>query len=104
VIQGIIELAEVAAKEPWAVAEESEATKTLKARISALGRARMAEAYKIIPKLERQNAVGAGAVQQPGDACVGSSRVAFGCLGAVLLQGLAQGRGLSLGGGAGAGH
>jgi polyribonucleotide nucleotidyltransferase len=59
VIQGIIELAEVAAKEPWAVAEESEATKTLKARISALGRGQMAEAYKIIPKLERQNAVGA---------------------------------------------
>ena len=59
VIQGIIELAEVAAKEPWAVAEESEAQKTLKARISALGRGQMAEAYKIIPKLERQNAVGA---------------------------------------------
>ena len=59
VIQGIIELAEVAAKEPWAVAEESDAQKALKARISALGRAQMAEAYKIIPKLERQNAVGA---------------------------------------------
>jgi polyribonucleotide nucleotidyltransferase len=59
VIQGIIELAEVAAKEPWAVAEESEATKTLKARIAELGRAPIAEAYKIIPKLERQNAVGA---------------------------------------------
>ena len=59
VIQGIIELAEVAAKEPWAVAEESEAQKALKARISALGRGQMAEAYKIIPKLERQNAVGA---------------------------------------------
>lgn len=59
VIQGIIELAEVAAKEPWAVAEESEAQKALKARIAELGRAQMAEAYKIIPKLERQNAVGA---------------------------------------------
>ena len=59
VIQGIIELAEVAAKDPWPVAEESDAQKALKARISELGRAQMAEAYKIIPKLERQNAVGA---------------------------------------------
>ena len=59
VIQGIIELAEVAAKDPWPVAEESDAQKALKARIAELGRAQMAEAYKIIPKLERQNAVGA---------------------------------------------
>jgi polyribonucleotide nucleotidyltransferase len=59
VIQGIIELAEVAAKEPWALPEENEAEKTLKARIAGIGRAPMAEAYKIIPKLERQNAVGA---------------------------------------------
>ncbi len=59
VIQGIIELAEVAAKEPWALPEENEAEKTLKARIAEIGRAPMAEAYKIIPKLERQNAVGA---------------------------------------------
>ncbi len=58
VIQGIIELAEVAAKDPWPVAEESDAQKALKARIAELGRAQMAEAYKIIPKLERQNAVG----------------------------------------------
>jgi polyribonucleotide nucleotidyltransferase len=59
VIQGIIELAEVAAKDPWPVAEESDATRALKARIAELGRGQMAEAYKIIPKLERQNAVGA---------------------------------------------
>jgi polyribonucleotide nucleotidyltransferase len=59
VIQGIIELAEVAAKEPWALAEENAAEKALKARIAEIGRAPMAEAYKIIPKLERQNAVGA---------------------------------------------
>jgi polyribonucleotide nucleotidyltransferase len=59
VIQGIIELAEVAAKDPWPVAEESDAQKALKARIAELGRGQMAEAYKIIPKLERQNAVGA---------------------------------------------
>ncbi len=59
VIQGIIELAEVAAKDAWALPEESEATRTLKARIAELGRAPMAEAYKIVEKLTRQNAVGA---------------------------------------------
>ena len=59
VIQGIIELAEVAAKEPWALAEENEAEKTLKARIAEIGRAPMVEAYKIVEKLARQNAVGA---------------------------------------------
>jgi polyribonucleotide nucleotidyltransferase len=59
VIQGIIELAEVAAKDPWPLPEESDATKALKARIAELGRAPMAEAYKIVEKLARQNAVGA---------------------------------------------
>jgi polyribonucleotide nucleotidyltransferase len=59
VIQGIIELAEVAAKDAWALPEESEAAKTLKARIAELGRAPMAEAYKIVEKLARQNAVSA---------------------------------------------
>jgi polyribonucleotide nucleotidyltransferase len=59
VIQGIIELAEVAAKDAWALPEESEATKTLKARIAALGRAPIAEAYKTVEKLARQSQVGA---------------------------------------------
>ncbi|NGM21655.1 polyribonucleotide nucleotidyltransferase [Roseomonas stagni] len=59
VIQGIIELAEVAAKDAWALPEESEAARTLKARIAELGRAPMAEAYKIVEKLARQNAVSA---------------------------------------------
>ena len=59
VIQAIIELAEVAAKEPWALVEESEATKTLKARIAALGRADMAVAYTETQKLLRQDKVGA---------------------------------------------
>jgi len=58
VIQGIIELAEVAAKEPWPLSEPSEAEKTLKARISELGRAQMAEAYKETQKLVRQGKVG----------------------------------------------
>ncbi|MGG5886655.1 polyribonucleotide nucleotidyltransferase [Falsiroseomonas sp. HC035] len=59
VIQGIIELAEVAAKEPWALPEEADSVKTLKARISELGRAPMAEAYKETQKLLRQGQVSA---------------------------------------------
>ncbi|NKE44813.1 polyribonucleotide nucleotidyltransferase [Roseomonas frigidaquae] len=59
VIQGIIELAEVAAKEPWALPEEADSVKTLKARISELGRAPMVEAYKTTEKLARQTQVGA---------------------------------------------
>ncbi len=58
VIQGIIALAEVAAKEPWDVALADPAKEALKARISALGTAPMAEAYKITEKLARQKAVG----------------------------------------------
>jgi len=58
VIQGIIALAEVAAKEPWDVAIEDPAKAALKGRISALGTAPMAEAYKITEKLVRQKAVG----------------------------------------------
>ncbi|MFC0408849.1 polyribonucleotide nucleotidyltransferase [Roseomonas elaeocarpi] len=58
VIAGIIELAEHAAKEPWALPEASEAETTLKSRISALGRDKMAEAYKETQKLVRQGKVG----------------------------------------------
>ncbi len=58
VIQGIIALAEVAAKEPWDVALADPAKDALKARIAALGTAPMAEAYKITEKLSRQKAVG----------------------------------------------
>ncbi|MBP0444343.1 polyribonucleotide nucleotidyltransferase [Roseomonas sp. SSH11] len=58
VIQGIIELAERAAKEPWPLAEESEATKSLKTRISEIGRAEMAEAYKETVKQARYAKVG----------------------------------------------
>jgi polyribonucleotide nucleotidyltransferase len=59
VIQGIIALAEVAAKEPWDVAGADPALATLKARIAELGTASVAEAYKITEKLSRQKAVGA---------------------------------------------
>ncbi|MGE4481850.1 polyribonucleotide nucleotidyltransferase [Acidocella sp.] len=46
VIQAIIELAEAAAKEPWALPEEAEETKLLKARVDALAREGLTEAYK----------------------------------------------------------
>jgi polyribonucleotide nucleotidyltransferase len=59
VIQGIIELAERAAKEPWPLPEPSEAEVALKARIAALGRADMAAAYTETQKLLRQEKVGA---------------------------------------------
>ncbi|MBB5692424.1 polyribonucleotide nucleotidyltransferase [Muricoccus pecuniae] len=58
VIQGIIELAERAAKEPWALTEASEAERALKARISEIGRADMAEAYKETVKQARYAKVG----------------------------------------------
>ncbi|WP_234729770.1 polyribonucleotide nucleotidyltransferase [Acidocella facilis] len=53
VIQAIIELAESAAKEPWDLPEESEETKTLKARVDALARAAITEAYKETQKQVR---------------------------------------------------
>jgi polyribonucleotide nucleotidyltransferase len=59
VIQGIIELAEAAAKEPWSLPEPSEAEKALKARIAELGRAQMAEAYRETQKLARHDKVDA---------------------------------------------
>ncbi len=59
VIQGIIALAEVAAKEPWDVQLEDPALAALKGRIAELGRGQMAEAYKVVDKMARQAAVGA---------------------------------------------
>ncbi|GAN79291.1 polyribonucleotide nucleotidyltransferase [Acidocella aminolytica] len=53
VIQAIIELAEVAAKEPWDLPEETEETKTLKARVDALAREALAEAYQETQKQVR---------------------------------------------------
>ena len=58
VIQGIIDLAERAAKEPWPLAEADESLTALKARIADLGRDKMAEAYKETQKLLRQGKVG----------------------------------------------
>ena len=59
VIQAIIELAEAAAKEPWALPEESEETKALKARVDALARAGITEAYKETRKQVRYEKLGA---------------------------------------------
>ena len=59
VIQGIIELAERAAKEPWNLPEPSAAVAALKARIDELGRAPIAEAYRETQKLVRQEKVAA---------------------------------------------
>ncbi|MCS6892868.1 MAG: polyribonucleotide nucleotidyltransferase [Rhodovarius sp.] len=57
VIQAIIELAEVAAKDPWELPPEDPSLAALKARIAELGRERMAEAYRIREKLARHQAV-----------------------------------------------
>ncbi len=59
VLQAIIELAEHAAKEPWTLAEPSEAEITLKKRIDELGRASIAEAYQERVKQQRYEKVGA---------------------------------------------
>ncbi len=59
VIQAIIELAEHAAKEPWALPEPTEAQLVLKRRIDELGRATIAEGYKEQVKQERYAKVGA---------------------------------------------
>ena len=59
VIQAIIELAEHAAKEPWALTEKSAAEISLKARADALARASLAEAYQERVKQVRYSKVGA---------------------------------------------
>jgi polyribonucleotide nucleotidyltransferase len=59
VIAAIIELAERAAKDPWPLPEKSEEAKALAARVDALGRASVAEAYKEQVKQDRYAKVGA---------------------------------------------
>src|SRR5271165_3890285 len=59
VINAIIELAEHAAKEPWPLAEPSAEAEALKARIDTLARGAVGEAYKIMDKGARHNAVDA---------------------------------------------
>ncbi len=59
VIQAIIELAEVAAKEPWPLPEPTEAEKALAARVDALARSALTEAYREPLKQVRQDKVAA---------------------------------------------
>ena len=59
VIQAIIELAEHAARDPWDVAAPAEAVTTLQARVDALARAAITEAYKETQKQVRQDKVSA---------------------------------------------
>jgi polyribonucleotide nucleotidyltransferase len=59
VIQAIIELAEHAAKEPWALTEKSDEEKKLAARVDELGRAPIAAAYQEKVKQSRYEQVGA---------------------------------------------
>src|SRR6201996_4883542 len=59
VINAIIELPEHAAKEPWPLSEKSEEEKALAARVDALGRAGIAEAYQEKVKQARYEKVGA---------------------------------------------
>jgi polyribonucleotide nucleotidyltransferase len=59
VIQAIIELAEHAAKEPWALTEKSEEELALAARVDALARAPIAAAYQEKVKQARYERIGA---------------------------------------------
>ncbi|HEY1858455.1 polyribonucleotide nucleotidyltransferase [Acidocella sp.] len=59
VIQAIIELAEHSAKDPWALPEVSEETKTLTARVDSLARADLRAAYTETQKQVRQEKIGA---------------------------------------------
>jgi polyribonucleotide nucleotidyltransferase len=59
VIQAIIELAEHAAKEPWALSEQSDEEKSLAARVDELARSALAEAYQERLKQVRQDKVSA---------------------------------------------
>ena len=59
VINAIIELAEHAAKEPWAMPEPAPEVAALKTRLDALARAGVTEGYKIVDKGARHKAVDA---------------------------------------------
>ena len=63
VIQAIIELAERAAKEPWALPEPTAEQAALQTRVQELATAPFAEAYKEVQKSVRQDAVGAAKKQ-----------------------------------------
>jgi len=59
VIDGIIDLAEEAAKEPWDAPDEADGTVALRARLAELAGDGVRSAYRIAAKAERQDAVAA---------------------------------------------
>ncbi|MCP4330491.1 MAG: polyribonucleotide nucleotidyltransferase [Alphaproteobacteria bacterium] len=59
VIQAIVELAEMAAKEPWQVPEAAPDTETVAARLKEIAEAPLREAYGETVKLDRQEKVAA---------------------------------------------
>jgi polyribonucleotide nucleotidyltransferase len=59
VIQAIIELAEHAAKDPWPLTEKSEEEKALAARVDALARSGLTEAYREADKQARHDRIDA---------------------------------------------
>ncbi len=59
VIAAIIELAEHAAKEPWKLSEPAPEVAALASRVDALARNGVADAYQIVDKAARHNAVSA---------------------------------------------
>jgi len=59
VIQAIVELAELAAKEPWLVPEAAPETETVATRMTAVAEAALREAYTETVKLARQEKVAA---------------------------------------------
>ena len=59
VIQAIIELAELAAKEPWDLPEEAPEVQTVREKVRSECGAKLSEAYGIVDKLARQEAVSA---------------------------------------------
>ena len=63
VIAAIIELAERAAREPWPLPEQSEAEKSLAARLDALARPALVEAYKESDKQTRYGKLDAAKTQ-----------------------------------------
>ncbi len=63
VIQAIIDLAEHAAKEPWALPEPSEEAKSLVTRVDSAARSGLAEAYRETAKQVRYEKVGAAKKQ-----------------------------------------
>ena len=82
VIEAIIELAEHAAKEPWALTEKSAEELALKARVDAVARGPLAEAYQEKVKQSRYERV--GAAKKAATAALAAEGLEVGKAGAIL--------------------